>query len=254
MSHSLSNNTEEKFHFNFDFFNNYSQCNENEPRKNEESTEDNSNDDSYNKYIDLTFLNDNDDKIIEKNYNQCINHINNLGSLFHMNKLYNQFTNYYSYNPNFNSTKFQHSLNMDINISDIKSGKEKRMTIRMMNIPAYYKPKDLAEKIDQKFGIKHEKENRNYNFIYIPASKNKNIENDCYINSGYAFINFMSPKHIIKFYNLFNGKKLKSNKSQKVCIITFASKQGIGIDTTINDPDKYILFKDTKNHFELLND
>ena len=36
MSHSLGNNTEEKSHFNFDFFNNYSQCNENEPRKNEE--------------------------------------------------------------------------------------------------------------------------------------------------------------------------------------------------------------------------
>lgn len=141
-----------------------------------------------------------------------------------------------------------------INLLDIKTDKEKRTTVRMMNIPSYFRPLDLAKKIDEKFGIRPERQNRIYDFIYIPLSNNKKREN---INAGYAFINFVSPKHILKFYSYFNGKKLKLKTSEKVCTITFASRQGTNIKYKgINESNnnKYMTFNDTKNHAELLVD
>lgn len=155
---------------------------------------------------------------------------------------------------NKNKQKKQIDKKYIINLLDIKTNKEKRTTVRMMNIPSYFRPIDLAKKIDEKFGIRSEKENRIYDFIYIPLGNNKRREN---INAGYAFINFVSPKHIIKFYSYFNGKKLKLKTSEKVCTITFASRQGTNIKyKELNDSNnnKYMTFNDTKNHAELLVD
>ena len=142
-----------------------------------------------------------------------------------------------------------------INLFDIKTNKEQRTTIRMMNIPSYFRPLDLARKLDEKFGISPQKENRVYDFIYIPFKESKKSEK--LINAGYAFINFVHPKHILKFYNFFQGKHLKLKTSGKICIITFASRQGINIKHNNfgqSDNGKYMFFSDTKNHFQLLND
>ena len=142
-----------------------------------------------------------------------------------------------------------------INLFDIKTNKEQRTTIRMMNIPSYFRPLDLARKLDEKFGISPQKENRVYDFIYIPFKESKKSEK--LINAGYAFINFVHPKHILKFYNFFQGKHLKLKTSGKICIITFASRQGINIKHNNfgqSDNGKYMFFSDTKNHFQLLTD
>lgn len=142
-----------------------------------------------------------------------------------------------------------------INLMDIKTNKEQRTTIRMMNIPSYFRPLDLAKKLDEKLGISPQKENRVYDFIYIPFKESK--KNERLINAGYAFINFVHPKHILKFYSFFHGKHLKLKTSGKVCIITFASRQGINIKQNNfgqSDNDKYMFFSDTKNHFQLLTD
>ena len=156
-----------------------------------------------------------------------------------------------------NSNKYKKSIDKKyiINLMDIKTNKEKRTTIRMMNIPSYFRPSDLAKKLDEKFGISPEKENRVYDFIYIPFKESK--KNEGLINAGYAFINFVHPKHILKFYSFFHGKHLKLKTSGKVCIITFASRQGAnikykGFEQSVND--KYMYFSDTKNHFQLLTD
>jgi hypothetical protein len=142
-----------------------------------------------------------------------------------------------------------------INISDIKTDKEKRTTVRMMNIPSYFTPPDLAKKLDEKFGISPKKENRVYDFIYIPFKKSKNGEE--LKNAGYAFINFVHPKHIIKFYSFFQGKHLKLKTSGKICLITFAMKQENNMknkNMEANSQGKCMYFSDTKNHFELLTD
>ena len=62
--------------------------------------------------------------------------------------------------------------------------------------------------------------------------------------------------NIIKFYSYFQGKHLKSKTSQKVCLITFAKIQGINLlkDLEKANDCKYIIFTDTKNHFQLLSD
>lgn len=176
-----------------------------------------------------------------QNVNNCFQ--NNFNNVDNKNEMVNK-----------NKQKKQIDKKYIINLLDIKTNKEKRTTVRMMNIPSYFRPIDLAKKIDEKFGIRPEKENRIYDFIYIPLGNNKRRDN---INAGYAFINFVSPKHIIKFYSYFNGKKLKLKTSEKVCTITFASRQGTNIKyKELNDSNnnKYMTFNDTKNHAELLVD
>ena len=214
-----------------------------------------------------------------QNQYPMIKNNNDFNNMMMLNNIYQNYS-YYQQNTCFNNAvynnlkiyeqKFNRTLfttnnssikkkNIDkryfINLMDIKVNKEKRTTIKMMNIPSYYTPLDLAKKLDDNFGISPEKENRIYDCIYIPAKKKKN--KDGLINAGFAFINFVHPKHIIKFYSVFNGKHLKSKKSEKECVITFASKQGINIkseDFSQSNNDKYIFFTDTKNHFQLLSD
>lgn len=210
---------------------------------------------------------------------QKINQLNQFEQMIKLRNLYQTY-NYYrqlAYNNNLinmyqlmnylNNLNLENQLNNQkktkktidkkyiINLMDIKTGKEKRTTVRMMNIPSYFKPSDLSKKLDEKFFISPEKENRVYDFIYIPFKVSK--KNDVLINSGYAFINFVHPRHILKFYSLFHGKHLKLKTSEKVCIVTFASRQGKSIknkEFEQSNNDKYLYFSDTKNHFQLFTD
>ena len=207
-------------------------------------------------YINLSFL-EFDESINSTDNNQLNISLNSSKN----NQIYNTLKQkYYFYYMNYskqingiyniNNLYQQKSIDKKyiINIMDIKTNKEKRTTIRMMNIPSYFKPLDLMRKIDEKFGISPKKENRIYNFIYIPLK-------DSNKNSGYAFINFVSPKHIIKFFFYFNGKKLKLKTSQKKCLITFADKQGAYVKNKglkNDNNDNFMFFSDTKNHMELL--
>ena len=202
--------------------------------------------------------------IMLNNYYQRITYINNFIHNYNlMNNAQNALNkNIPQKNPNFSNksnpkNKIKKYINKRflINLMDIKTNKEQRTTIRMMNIPSYFRPLDLAKKLDEKFGISPQKENRVYDFIYIPFKESK--KNEGLINAGYAFINFVHPKHILKFYSFFQGKHLKLKTSGKVCIITFASRQGVNIKNNNfgqSDNDKYMFFSDTKNHFQLLTD
>lgn len=72
------------------------------------------------------------------------------------------------------------------------------------NIPNKYTKKMMLGEIDKRFKNK-------YDFFYLPID----FENNC--NLGYAFINFIQPKSIEDFYNLYNNKKWKKFKSEKIC-------------------------------------
>lgn len=50
------------------------------------------------------------------------------------------------------------------------------------------------------------------------------LQNKC--NVGYAFINMVSPQHIITFYEAFNGKKWEKFNSEKVASLAYARIQG----------------------------
>ena len=207
--------------------------------------------------------------LILKNMYQNYNYYQNLAVINNIMNNYQQIYNQNIINQTFsnanwkypkqskNSNKYKKSIDKKyiINLMDIKTNKEKRTTIRMMNIPSYFRPSDLAKKLDEKFGISPKKENRVYDFIYIPFKKSKNGEE--LKNAGYAFINFVHPKHIIKFYSFFQGKHLKLKTSGKICLITFAMKQENNMknkNMEANSQGKCMYFSDTKNHFELLTD
>ena len=130
--------------------------------------------------------------------------------------------------------------------NNIKLGLEKRTKVRMMNIPPHYTASNLAWAINKNLGINPKKENRTYNYIYVPRTMRNGSK-----NTGFAFINFVDPKHIIKFYEYYQNRNLKTDKSSKICFLTFADKQikADNLGNDINPNGNYIIFNDTKNHF-----
>ncbi|KAF5752771.1 protein MEI2-like 5 [Tripterygium wilfordii] len=112
-------------------------------------------------------------------------------------------------NGNGVDNKKQFQLQLD----KIISGEDNRTTLMIKNIPNKYTSKMLLAAID-------EKHRGTYDFLYLPID----FKNKC--NVGYAFINMLSPKHIISFYEVFNGKKWEKFNSEKVASLAYARIQG----------------------------
>ncbi|KAF5481451.1 hypothetical protein F2P56_002099 [Juglans regia] len=103
----------------------------------------------------------------------------------------------------------QYQLDLD----RIISGEDFRTTLMIKNIPNKYTSKMLLAAID-------ENHQGTYDFIYLPID----FKNKC--NVGYAFINMVSPSHIIPFYEAFHGKKWEKFNSEKVSSLAYARIQG----------------------------
>ncbi|XP_071726540.1 protein MEI2-like 2 isoform X2 [Rutidosis leptorrhynchoides] len=106
-------------------------------------------------------------------------------------------------------SKKQFQLDLD----KIRSGDDTRTTLMIKNIPNKYTSKMLLAAID-------EYNSGTYDFLYLPID----FKNKC--NVGYAFINMLSPAHIIPFYQAFNGKKWEKFNSEKVASLAYARIQG----------------------------
>lgn len=129
-----------------------------------------------------------------------------------------------------------------INISLILSGKEKRTFVRVFPIPKKYSVYDITRIIDKY--LKTMPGKRIYNAIYLPLSKKIGI------NIGYFFINLVSPKYVIQFYEIFNGFYFRFKNFKKPCFVVFSDNQEI--DTSKEDPRRrpiifYDTIKDEKN-------
>ncbi|GLT26307.1 hypothetical protein SLA2020_013880 [Shorea laevis] len=105
--------------------------------------------------------------------------------------------------------KKQYQLDLD----KIISGEDIRTTLMIKNIPNKYTSKMLLAAID-------ENHRGTFDFLYLPID----FKNKC--NVGYAFINMISPSHIISFYQAFNGKKWEKFNSEKVASLAYARIQG----------------------------
>ncbi|TKY57228.1 MEI2 2 [Spatholobus suberectus] len=114
-------------------------------------------------------------------------------------------------NGNQVDSKKQYQLDLD----KIMSGEDTRTTLMIKNIPNKYTSKMLLAAID-------ENHRGSYDFLYLPID----FKNKC--NVGYAFINMVSPSHIIPFYKAFNGKKWEKFNSEKVASLAYARIQGKG--------------------------
>ncbi|XVF16811.1 hypothetical protein REPUB_Repub10bG0064400 [Reevesia pubescens] len=112
-------------------------------------------------------------------------------------------------NGNQIDNKKQYQLDLD----NIINGGDTRTTLMIKNIPNKYTSKMLLAAID-------ENHNGTYDFLYLPID----FKNKC--NVGYAFINMISPSHIISFYQAFNGKKWEKFNSEKVASLAYARIQG----------------------------
>ncbi|XP_010559265.1 PREDICTED: protein MEI2-like 3 [Tarenaya hassleriana] len=100
-----------------------------------------------------------------------------------------------------------------LDLGKIISGEDTRTTLMIKNIPNKYTSKMLLAAID-------ETNRGTYDFLYLPID----FKNKC--NVGYAFINMISPKHIILLYEAFNGKKWEKFNSEKVASLAYARLQG----------------------------
>mmetsp|Transcript_25203 Transcript_25203/g.25413 ORF Transcript_25203/g.25413 Transcript_25203/m.25413 type:complete len:753 (-) Transcript_25203:306-2564(-) len=100
-----------------------------------------------------------------------------------------------------------------LDLEKVASGADTRTTLMIRNIPNKYTQVMLLNEIN----VRHE---GTYDFYYLPID----FKNRC--NVGYAFINFMEPKHIIPFFKDFNNQRWSNFNSEKVCALSFARIQG----------------------------
>lgn len=105
----------------------------------------------------------------------------------------------------------------EIKIEEILSGAEKRTLVKLGPIPNKYSPFDMIVLLDKH--LKTEKGKRIYNSLYVPLAKVIGK------NKGYCFINLVSPKYVIKFYNIFNGLNFNLKNCKKKCSVVFSDKQ-----------------------------
>ncbi|KAL1561061.1 Protein MEI2-like 2 [Salvia divinorum] len=100
-----------------------------------------------------------------------------------------------------------------LDLEKIRSGEDTRTTLMIKNIPNKYTSKMLLLGID-------ETHKGAYDFLYLPID----IKSKC--NVGYAFINMVSPLHIISFAEAFDGKTWEKFNSKKVTSLAYARIQG----------------------------
>ncbi|XWS30086.1 hypothetical protein CRYUN_Cryun24cG0088300 [Craigia yunnanensis] len=112
-----------------------------------------------------------------------------------------------------NGNQIDNKKQYQLDLGKIINGEDARTTLMIKNIPNKYTSKMLLAAID-------ENHRGTYDFLYLPID----FKNKC--NVGYAFINMISPSHIISFYQAFNGKKWEKFNSEKVASLAYARIQG----------------------------
>ncbi|KAI7754854.1 hypothetical protein M8C21_020857 [Ambrosia artemisiifolia] len=112
-----------------------------------------------------------------------------------------------------NVNQMDNKKQFQLDLDKIVKAEDTRTTLMIKNIPNKYTSKMLLASID-------EKHSGTYDFLYLPID----FKNKC--NVGYAFINMLSPMHIISFYQDFNGKKWEKFNSEKVASLAYARIQG----------------------------
>ncbi|XP_076902467.1 protein MEI2-like 2 [Bidens hawaiensis] len=112
-----------------------------------------------------------------------------------------------------NANQLDNMTQFQLDLGKIINGEDNRTTLMIKNIPNKYTSKMLLAVIN-------ERHCGTYDFLYLPID----FKNKC--NVGYAFINMISPMHIIQFYQEFNGKRWEKFNSEKVASLAYARIQG----------------------------
>ena len=123
----------------------------------------------------------------------------------------------------------------EIKIPLLLSGEEKRTLVKLSPIPIKCSPFDIIVLIDKY--LKTKKGQRIYNSIYVPLAKQIGK------NKGYCFINLVSPKYVVEFYNIFNGLFFNIKNCKKSCTVVFSDNQNVDCSNE-NALKRPIVFKD----------
>ena len=102
-----------------------------------------------------------------------------------------------------------------ISLDKILKGDDKRTSIMIKNLPSEV-TKDYINEILSDIG--------NINYIYLPHEKHSKK------NLGFAFVNVVNYKNIVKLYNKLNGTKLKDYQMKRpieVCYSKIQGKEGL---------------------------
>ncbi|KAL9186843.1 hypothetical protein ACHAXT_010563 [Thalassiosira profunda] len=105
--------------------------------------------------------------------------------------------------------------NLSLNIENVRTGRDRRSSLMVRNIPNKYTQKML---LDEFATAGHGP--TKMDFFYLPID----FKNKC--NRGYAFVNFVDYKDICTFFDEYNGTSWKRFNSDKICDITYARIQG----------------------------
>lgn len=100
-----------------------------------------------------------------------------------------------------------------MDLERVRTGKDKRTTLMIKNIPNKYTQHMLLARIEEEF-------KGTFDFFYLPID----FKNQC--NVGYGFINMTSTDHIIPFVEHVHEQKWDKFNSDKVCCVTYARIQG----------------------------
>jgi len=111
--------------------------------------------------------------------------------------------------------KVNEPTHLSLNIESVKTEKDKRTSLMVRNIPNKYTQNMLLSEF-QEGGHGPGK----IDFFYLPID----FKNKC--NRGYAFVNFVDFRDVVRFHEAYNGKPWKIFKSDKICDITYARIQG----------------------------
>ena len=156
-----------------------------------------------------------------------------------------------SLNNQNNQKKKEKNPNNEINdqtLRNIKEGKELRTTVRIKNIPSRFTTEDTVILLNNYLSVKESERTRPYDLIYLPPSKKPGA------NIGYAFVNFVDPRHIVNLVDKLQGVVLNEKRQKRKCTITFADFQGKDefLKNHKNETSSPTLFNDTENSNKLL--
>ena len=153
------------------------------------------------------------------NQNQNLNILNNLNQILFNNTINSDITN--KNNTDLSLSPFSERKNNNnkdspkniIHIKNIIKGNDKRTTLIIRNIPNKYTISLLLNEFKNKFNYK-------FDVLFLPQDYYNNS------NLGYGFINFINYKHLIHFYDEYQGKKWPTFNSNKICQLAYSKYQG----------------------------
>ena len=147
------------------------------------------------------------------------NSFNNFGfSQLNHNKCPHQHSNYPKQLENQKKYTKRQKKTLDvskntIHLDNVLKLKDKRTTVMIKHIPNKYTIDNLLEEINPLFTNK-------FDVVYLP------IDTINQSNLGFAFINFLTPMHLLYFYDQFIDRQWKYYSSKKRCYLVYAKMQG----------------------------